>query len=442
MDPPGSTLVKALAPPTVGCLPCGMRRSLSLSVGLVVVASLLGGASVGAADGEEVWNERRVLNVAHAGGDLEAPHSTLYAMKTAVAAGADVLEMDLRLSADGVLMVHHDETVDRTTEATGAMASFTVAELRALDNAYWFVPDCWRCHGRPAEDYGLRGVRTGDRPPPEGFSPSDFTIPTLAEVVATFPHRVLDVEIKEGSVAAAEALADFIAANGPADRYLVASFDDAVLDHFKDLAPDVATSPGLATMTAWFASRGPLPDHQVLQVPPTFNGIEVVTPQFVDDAHANGLAVWVWFNGTDDDSDATWQYLVDIGVDALLTGKPAAAQQVIDANDAAFSAPPVLEPEAAVRGRTASFVVECSVEHVDTCTTRMVVVARTPTGRWVVAGAADIDVARASAATVAVDLHRPARRLLRSGPVPAFVWMFPLDGDTTPVIRPVELVRR
>ncbi|MEZ5167701.1 MAG: aldo/keto reductase [Acidimicrobiales bacterium] len=55
-------------------------------------------------------------------------------------------------------------------------------------------------------------------------------------------------------------------------------------------------------MTSWFFARGPLPGHQVLQVPPEFSGIEVVTQSFVDDAHAQGLAVWVWFNGNDDDS--------------------------------------------------------------------------------------------------------------------------------------------
>jgi glycerophosphoryl diester phosphodiesterase len=419
-----------------------MRKNLSLLVGVVLLASAVAVPGVGAAGDDGVWSERRVLNVAHAGGDLEAPHSTLFAMKTAVAAGTDVLEMDVRLSADGVLMVHHDETVDRTTEATGTMASFTAVELQALDNAYWFVPNCWSCHDRPAEEYALRGIRSGAQPPPDGFSASDFAIPTLAEVVATFPDRVLDVEIKEGGTAAAEALADFIAANGPVDRYLVASFDDDVLAHFKTLAPNVATSPGLGTMTAWFATRGPLPDHQVLQVPPSFSGIEVVTQQFVDDAHANGLAVWVWFNGTDDDSEAVWQHLIDIGVDALLTGKPLAAQKVIDANDAGFAAAPALDPVAGVHGRTASVGVECPVLHVATCASRMAIIARRADGRWVVASITDLEVVRGTHEVVPVDLLRDGRRLLRSHPVTAFAWLFPLDGDTAPTITPIELTRR
>ena len=419
-----------------------MRKNLSILVGLVLLASAVAAPGVGAADGDDVWSERRVLNVAHAGGDLEAPHSTLFAMKTAVAAGTDVLEMDLRLSADGVLMVHHDATVDRTTEATGPMASFSAAELQAFDNAYWFVPNCWSCHGRPAVEYALRGIRSGEQAPPEGFAASDFTIPTLAEVVATFPDRVLDVEIKEGSTAAASALADFIAANGPVDRYLVASFDDDVLAHFKSLAPNVATSPGLGEMTSWFATRGPLPEHEVLQVPPSFSGIDVVTQQFVDDAHANGLAVWVWFNGNDDDSEAVWQQLIDIGVDALLTGKPAAAQAVIDANGVPFAAAPAADPVAVVHGRTASVGIECPVAHVDTCSSRMAIIARAAGGRWVLAAITDVDVVRGTSEVVELDVRRAGRRLLRGGPVTAFAWMFPLDGDTAPTISPIELSRR
>lgn len=414
---------------------------------VVVVAVLCAGAVVAAApvgaESGSPWSGRRVLNVAHAGGDLEAPHSTLFAMKTAVAAGTDVLEMDLRLSADGVLMVHHDTTVDRTTDATGTMGSFTAAELQAMDNAYWFYPNCWSCHGRPAEDYRYRGIRTGAVPPPAGFVAEDFAIPTLADVVAAFPDRLLDVEIKDGptGMAAAEALAEFIAADDPSDRYLVASFDDTIMAHFKSLAPEVATSPGLEETTAWFLARGPMPDHRVLQVPPEFSGIEVVTQGFVDDAHANGLAVWVWFNGNDDDSPAVWQHLVDIGVDALLTGKPAAAQTVLDANRVAFAAAPLVGSAGSVSGGEASVAVDCPALHVDTCSSRMVLVARDGRDRVVLLGWADAHITRGEAGDASVRLAPRARRLLRGGPLTAWAWMFPLDGDTAPAVVEVRLDR-
>ncbi len=386
------------------------------------------------------WQQRHTLNVAHAGGDLEAPHSTLFAMKTAVAAGTDVLEMDVRLSADGVLMVHHDTTVDRTTEASGEMRSFTAAELAALDNGYWFVPDCWSCHGLDPSEYRYRGMRTGAVPPPAGFGPDDFAIPTLAQVAATFPDRLLDVEIKDGpdGVATAEALAAFIATNGPADRYLVASFDDALLAHFKTLAPGVATSPGLDTMITWFATRGPLPEHEVLQVPPEFSGIQVVTQQFVDDAHANDLAVWVWFNGNDDDQAVEWQRLVDLGVDALLTGKPAAAETVIEDNDRRFSAAPDVGPTATVRGRRAAIRVGCPSVHVAICAGRLVVAAEVG-GRFRVVADHDVAVVRGDTRTVRVQLVPGALAALRGGSLDAIVAVIPTNRDTSATLASLEL---
>ena len=86
------------------------------------------------------WLDRRVLNWAHQGGAKEAPSSTLFAMRQAVANGADALELDVHMSRDGVLMVCHDATVNRTTDGSGAIADLTFDELRRLDNAYWWTP--------------------------------------------------------------------------------------------------------------------------------------------------------------------------------------------------------------------------------------------------------------------------------------------------------------
>ena len=111
----------------------------------------------------------RPLVIAHAGGDQDYPHSTLYAYTQSALAGSDILELDVMLTADGVLIVQHDDTVDRTTEATGPVAELTLAEIQALDNAHWFVPGLWGDQTRPAAEYVLRGVRTGAVEPPPGF---------------------------------------------------------------------------------------------------------------------------------------------------------------------------------------------------------------------------------------------------------------------------------
>jgi len=318
----------------------------------------------------EPWLARRPLVIAHAGGDLEAPHETLYAYKHAIAAGADMLEMDLRLSADHQLMVMHDDTLDRTTNATGAVRDLTVAQLQALDNGYWFVPNCWSCHDRPPSEYTLRGVRTGATPPPAGYTAADFTIPTFEQMLTNFPDRLMDIEIKDGpdGMAAAEALAARLNGSPQAARVVVVSFDDTILAHFHELAPTIATSPGLDATTKWFLTPGrpPLPGNASLQVPPVYSGIPVVSQQFVADAHAAHLAVWVWFNGNDDDVPAVWNQLLDYGVDGLITGKPAQLQAVLDARDQHFRVP-LTVGRLNVHGERAKVRVECSTLAADRC---------------------------------------------------------------------------
>lgn len=313
-----------------------MRRFLPLvlSIGLGIAVGVPPTLPAGAVVTPPI---RPVANLSHAGGDFESPHSTMYAMKRAVAAGVDVLDMDLRLSGDGVIMVQHDDTVDRTTGDTGAVTSFTAAQLQAMDNAFWFVPNCWSCHSEPVDAYTLRGVRTGGAPAPAGFTADDFGIATLDQIVTAFPNKRYNVEIKDG-IPGADALAAYIASHGPADRWVVVAFDSAVMEHFHTIAPDVPIAPGVDTVTAWFGPRGPLPGYSYLEVPPMYGAIEVVTPQFVADAHAAGLQVWVWFNGAEDDVPAEWERLLAMGVDGLNTARPAAAEPYIAAANAARAA--------------------------------------------------------------------------------------------------------
>ena len=280
----------------------------------------------------------RPLVIAHAGGDQDYPHSTIYAYTQSALAGADILELDVQLTADGVLIVQHDDTVDRTTETSGPVAELTLAEMQALDNAHWFVPGLWGDQTRPASEYIFRGVRTGAVEPPEGFGPDDFGVATFREVAERFPHHVLDVEIKlqRGSdgeedpvtgIAAAEVLAAEITELGREDSVIVACFDDEVLAAFSGLAPSVATTPSEAALVGWFLAGEALdPRHTVLQVPFTYAGIEVVTPDTVARVHDEGREVWVWLSGTEVvETREFYESLFSVGVDGVIAGRPADA---------------------------------------------------------------------------------------------------------------------
>lgn len=285
----------------------------------------------------------RPIVIAHAGGDFEAPHSTMYAFTRAALAGADVLEMDVMLTADNVLVVHHDDTVDRTTGATGAVRDFTYDDLAALDNAYWYVEGTWSDRSQPDDAYELRGVRTGERPAPDGFGPDDFRIETFASVATTFADHVLDVEIKiqrtadgepdlERAARAASILADEITELDRTDSVIVVSFDASTMAAFGEVAPDVATSPALDTLVTWYLGE-PVqfaPTDVVFQVPPFFEGIEVLTADVVARAQSEGVAVWVWMDDTATQETADfYRVMLDRGVDGLLVSRPEVAAGVV-----------------------------------------------------------------------------------------------------------------
>ncbi|WP_395153413.1 glycerophosphodiester phosphodiesterase family protein [Ilumatobacter sp.] len=274
------------------------------------------------------------INLSHAGGDQAAPHSTMFAFREGVLAGADALEMDVQLTGDGVLIVQHDDTVDKSTNATGPVADLTLEEIQALDNAYWFSPACWPCQDRPVEEYIYRGIRTGDVEPPEGYSPNDFRVITFREAAEAFPNLVLDVEIKGSfpdAVPVAEQLAAEIAELGLTDRTIVVSFDDDLIDTFHKLAPDVAVSPGLTRLTEWFLNGTEIePYFKVFQVPPFQGDIQVVDAETVQRVHDEGREVWVWPDDASTQENAEfYERLIDYGVDGIITGRPAAMVEAL-----------------------------------------------------------------------------------------------------------------
>ena len=273
---------------------------------------------------------RKRIVLAHGGGDAAHPHSTPYAFAASVAEGADVLDLDVHLTSDGVLVVQHDDDVDRTTNGTGAVASMTYAELHALDDAYWFAADC-TCTDRPVEAYVLRGVRAGDRPPPAGYRPDDFAITRFEDIAARFPSTPMNIEIKgradDGSgVATARALAAALAAAGRLDSTVVTSFDDSLIEAFRGFAPTVALSPGLKAMTAYVLSATAPPSGMtILQLPPEFTGVTVITPELIARTKAAGLVIWVWPNQANRETRELYDSLWAMGLEGINAATPADA---------------------------------------------------------------------------------------------------------------------
>jgi glycerophosphoryl diester phosphodiesterase len=275
-----------------------------------------------------------VISYAHQGGAWEAPSSTLFAVRRALELGATGIELDVHATSDGHLVVCHDGTVDRTTNGAGPIHSLTLAEVRALDNAYWFAPGADVSPGLESGAYPYRG-RAPDDP--------DFGVATLDEVLALLdehPRVALNLDIKATAPAVEayeERLAATLAEHDHLDRVIVASFLDVASNAFAACASGVATSAGtLAVAGFWRALQQggapPAMDHVALQVPAVYGDQILVDERFVEAAHGQGLAVHVW---TINDEKEMGR-LVDLGVDGIISDLPTTLVGLLRERDAAW----------------------------------------------------------------------------------------------------------
>lgn len=288
--------------------------------------------SPGSPSTSPVWMQRRVIAYAHQGGAWEGPSSTLHAIAGAIANGATGIELDVHATADHRLVVCHDATVDRTSAATGAIASLTYEELSGLDNAYWWAPGADVTPDLADDAYPFRGRAPGDH---------RFGFALLEEVLSEFPEVVLNLDIKQTAPVVApyeEALADLLRRHDCADRVIVASFLDAATDSFSVHGPEFATSAGTLATAEFYRSvrdgERPAPlRHVALQVPVSFGELTLVDARFVEVAHDEGVAVHVW---TIED-EAEMEDLCGLGVDGIITDRPTALVGVLDRLGCAWS---------------------------------------------------------------------------------------------------------
>ena len=298
------------------------------AVAVAALALLAGAAPAGA---KNPWLERRIMNIAHQGGEFEAPSNTMYAFKRAVRLGADMIELDVYSTADGRVVVSHDATVDRTTNGTGRIRDMSLPQVQALDAAYNFVPGRNAVRGLPASSYPHRGVRTGQRPPPAGYAREDFRIPTLEQVLQAFPNVPINIEIKGTSdadvgsfVRTAELLAGVLRGSGRRDL-IVVSFNDLAVQRLHGLAPEVPTAPGAVGIAAYTATGLPPPAGTVaFQVPTELGGVAVGSRSFVERAHRDGYAAHIFTDTREEGQqrDLLYNRLIDTCADGVMVAYP------------------------------------------------------------------------------------------------------------------------
>ncbi|MEY4131600.1 MAG: hypothetical protein RLZZ31_1724 [Actinomycetota bacterium] len=287
----------------------------------------------GASTVNAILSLNRPVVLAHAAGEDIAPHSTLYGFAQSVEYGVDVLDLDIQRTSDQFLVVQHDDTTKRTTEKDLKVNNVDYATLRSLDNGYWWSSTCRNtCTGKPESDYSFRGIRTGQKPPPEGYTAEDFAIPKFSEVAERWPGFVLNIEIKgtaPDAFTTARLLADEIARLGIEDRVVVTSFDDQVVNEFHRLSPKVRMSPGVNVLTAYVLQGAVIqPWLNILQVPPSYQGTAVFNQAFAQKAKQSGYYTWVWPNG-EGETVAGYTDLFRQGADGVNASDPQAGVEAL-----------------------------------------------------------------------------------------------------------------
>jgi len=301
-----------------------------LRVTLALTLLLLSAAPASA---QNPWLQRRVLNIAHQGGEAEFPSNTMYAFQHSVKAGADMLELDVGVTKDNKVVVMHDTTLDRTTNGHGTIASHTLSQIRKLDGAYWFAG------GKAPYDHRAK------RHP---FRGKGLKVPTLQEVIKAFPKTPINVEIKGRTKAEkpaeyirnAEVLAKLLK-NSPRRDIIVVSFQQPAVDRFHQLAPAIPVAPGIDGAARWVLNdQSPGDGVVAFQLPITYTVgsqvFNVTTPENVARAHAQGYAWHTWLSD-DGESRQTWTNLIDWCVDGVMTAKPVAFERLLKAHPAPAS---------------------------------------------------------------------------------------------------------
>lgn len=285
---------------------------------VVVVLALVGGIAAGVDDAGAQGtvpaggDAPPVLVVGHRGASKDAPEHTGAAYDRAVAAGVDVLECDLQLTADEELVCLHDTTVDRTTGGahTGRVDSFTLAELRAMDMGSWFGPGF----------ANARIVTLDEQLDCYGSIDPDLRFYLETKAPAEYSGRMepllVDTLREHGLVP-----------DGPRDvrrsRVIVQSFDASSLASVRSLAPTLPTA-FLFVAPGEDIAAGRYPDVDILA---PGKDLLAADPGLVAAGHAAGKEVHTWTV----DEPAEMQSLIAAGIDGFFTNDPSTARREVDA---------------------------------------------------------------------------------------------------------------
>ncbi len=249
------------------------------------------------ADAVADFHDRPVI-IAHRGASARAPENTLSAFRKAIQIGAEVAELDVHLSADGGVIVIHDETLDRTTDGEGRVADLDTAAIQAVDAGRW-------------KDVKYLGER----------------VPTLPEVLeAVGQELILCIELKGGE-GLPEAVVSTVRDASAERRVLFFSFDPAHVRALKALEPEIPVVWLVGRESAEEEGYAVTLPEQAAEMGADVLGLSmrIVDAAIVIASHGAGLPVFAFTANRPDHINA----LIAVGVDGVITDRPDFAQDIV-----------------------------------------------------------------------------------------------------------------
>ena len=245
----------------------------------------------------------KIMNIANAGGKGLGPENTIITLNYAVKAGADILEFDIHSTSDSVLVLLHDQKVNRTTNGYGYVWEYTLQELKQLDAGYYWTDD--DSLNYPYRDMGI-------------------TIPSLKEVLNIYNGIRLNIEIKQDGAWIIQNLCNLIKEYKIEDKVLIGSFIDGVLNEFRAECPEVATSAGRDESMLYYRLNsfhlGWLysPSIDVFEIPEFYKKTHVINEQLITGLHKKNIPIYVWKVNEKEDM----KRFIKLGVDGIITDYP------------------------------------------------------------------------------------------------------------------------
>ncbi len=259
------------------------------------------------------------LVLGHRGAAGDSPENTLLSFQRALELGAQILETDVRTTADGVPLLLHDESLERTTDGSGRAEDRTLAQIKALDAGYHFsIEDRGDASELPGDDAHFRG--------------RGLRIPTLAEAFETFPDARFNLEIKAQSPALLRTVLELVREFDREALTLVTAGEDVIMQALRVEIRRACSRPAIGASVADIVevvrsaqeATEPPRDVMALQIPASFAGGPLATPELIAHSHSHGIQVHAWTINEEDEM----KRLLDVGVDGLVTDFPGRAAAV------------------------------------------------------------------------------------------------------------------